>query len=391
MMILIRLAWRNVIGAGLRSWLNALILAITLLAIVWQKGMLDGWYRQAQRDTRAWSVAGGQYWHPDYDPFDPVAIAESYGELPSELAAGEDIAPELIIRGVVYPHGRMRLLLFKGIPHSQHLLSIPVPVATASSEVIPVSMGRRLAQELLLKTGDRMMARWQTANGVVDAREFRIDTIFNSSVPGIDLGQIWLDIDILRAIMGLTGAEATLACISSARAEQLPQTIREWRFQSPRSLMSDLVATVQAKSIGGMFFYLMLMGLSMVTLFDTQVLAVFRRQKEIGMQIALGMTRMQIILLFTIEGVMIAALSVVIASVIGGPLLVWQARIGIPVPQGTDQFGIAIAERLYPVYDPILLLSTLGLIFAATTLVSYWPARRIAAASAVQALRGKLI
>ena len=54
-----------------------------------------------------------------------------------------------------------------------------------------------------------------------------------------------------------------------------------------------------------------LLMLAMLAVFDTQVLSIFRRQKEIGTYIALGMTRKQVVTLFTLEGAMHAVLAAI--------------------------------------------------------------------------------
>ena len=60
-MLSIKLAWRNLIGAGLRTWLNVIVLSISFVVIIWHRGMLDGWHQQARLDTIDWEIGGGQY------------------------------------------------------------------------------------------------------------------------------------------------------------------------------------------------------------------------------------------------------------------------------------------------------------------------------------------
>ncbi len=52
--------------------------------------------------------------------------------------------------------------------------------------------------------------------------------------------------------------------------------------------------------IGSLIMYVLLMGM-LLAIFDTQVLAAFRRRREMGTLMALGMLRSQIIGLFTLE------------------------------------------------------------------------------------------
>jgi ABC-type antimicrobial peptide transport system permease subunit len=49
-----------------------------------------------------------------------------------------------------------------------------------------------------------------------------------------------------------------------------------------------------------------------------------------------------------------------------------------------------MAENLYPVYSLGLILGTVVVVVFVTTLVSYWPSRKIAKMNPTDALRGRL-
>ena len=42
-MIAPKLAYRNLMGAKLRTWLNIIVLSMAYVIIIWQQGFLDGW------------------------------------------------------------------------------------------------------------------------------------------------------------------------------------------------------------------------------------------------------------------------------------------------------------------------------------------------------------
>jgi len=128
----------------------------------------------------------------------------------------------------------------------------------------------------------------------------------------------------------------------------------------------------------------------MLAIFDTQVLSIFRRQKEIGTYIALGYTRGEVVGLFTVEGSMHAVMAAMLATAYGLPFLLWQAKEGWTMPLDTSQFGMAIAQTLYPVYTVGLVISTILIVLMTTAIVSYWPSRRIARMNPTEALRGRL-
>ncbi|MBD3291073.1 FtsX-like permease family protein, partial [candidate division KSB1 bacterium] len=136
--------------------------------------------------------------------------------------------------------------------------------------------------------------------------------------------------------------------------------------------------------------YAMLLFLGMLAIFNTQVLSIFRRRKEMGTLMALGMTRLKVIELFTIEGAMQGVLAAVVAAIYGLPLLIYFASRGLGLPQSTDEYGFAIGEKIFPMYSAGLIAATTAFILIVTTIVSYLPTRRIAKLKPTDALRGKL-
>jgi ABC-type antimicrobial peptide transport system permease subunit len=56
----------------------------------------------------------------------------------------------------------------------------------------------------------------------------------------------------------------------------------------------------------------------------------------------------------------------------------------------TSEFGMSVAPVMYPIYSMGLILSTTLIVLLTTSVVSYWPARRIAKMNPTEALRGKI-
>ena len=144
------------------------------------------------------------------------------------------------------------------------------------------------------------------------------------------------------------------------------------------------------KKISGSIMYLLLLAIALLAIFDTQVLSVFRRQKEIGTYISLGMTRAQVVGLFTVEGSMYSIFAMILGSIVGIPLFAYLAKIGIGMPAASRDMGVPLAERIFPVFGIQLIVGTILLVVIASTIVSFLPARKIAKMNPVLALKGKL-
>ena len=115
----------------------------------------------------------------------------------------------LLSQGTIYPNGRMQSVLIKGISPEQKVLALPTLKLKSDGVDIPAIIGSSMAESTQLKEGDYVTVRWRDKNGTFDATEIRIAGIFETNVPTVDVGQVWLPIDKVREMMLLPG-EATL-------------------------------------------------------------------------------------------------------------------------------------------------------------------------------------
>ncbi|MEO0074271.1 MAG: FtsX-like permease family protein, partial [candidate division WOR-3 bacterium] len=293
-------------------------------------------------------------------------------------------APVLIVQGAAYPSGRLLPVLIKGIDPTQRVLVIPAGALADTAADLPVLLGTRMAKSMGLGKGDCITLQWRNADGAFDARDGIVVEIMETSVTTIDNGQIWVPLNRLQELTGLTD-HATLVTI--ARGTR-PIPVEGWIFRNPEFLLSDLRQVVRSKTVGQSLMFAALFMLAMLAVFDTQVLSVFRRRREIGMLVALGMTRAQIVLLFTMEGALQSVLAGVLVALYGSPIFVLLSRHGFQLPGG-ESWGLALGERLYPAFTPDLLIKTTLLIFVATAFVAWLPARKIARFNPAEALSGR--
>jgi ABC-type lipoprotein release transport system permease subunit len=390
MNLLFKLATKNLIGAGLRTWLNAIVLSISFVVIIWHKGILDGWNIQARYDMINWETGGGQYWQNSYDPYDPFSLTEAHSKIPASFdstALKGDMATILITQGTIYPAGRIQSILIKGINTNQKILKFPSSLFDAKNEEIPALIGKQMASDNGLKEGDMVTLRWRDIHGTFDATDIKIKGVFETNVPTVDLGQVWVPLDRLQKMIGAPGEATILVCRNNESGHPM---VDEWKFKTREELLKSITDLIKIKSVGGIVLYIILLSLAMLAIFDTQVLSIFRRQKEIGTYIALGMTRGQVVGLFTLEGSLNSVLAGLLAAIYGIPLLALQAKTGMSISGASKEYGLALADKIFPAYSLGLVVTTIILIMITTTIVSYLPSRRIAKMKPTEALRGKL-
>ncbi|MFC1771395.1 ABC transporter permease [Candidatus Margulisiibacteriota bacterium] len=389
-MIAIKLALRNLLGAGLRTWLNVIVLSFSYVLIIWTQGFYLGMYDQAKYFLIKEEVGGGQYWQKNYDPFDPLTLSDSHSVIPTKLAKlirQKQAVPILVRQASIYPSGRMQNVIMKGIDPNQTLLQFPTSALKNANIELPVLIGTEMAKTTKLKEGDEFTVRWRDAEGTFDALDGTVVKIMKSRSPNIDRGQIWIPLKTMQKITKMPN-EATAITIHP-ELENIPQ-ISGWKFKDLDYFLEDVENFVEAKTAGAGIMYLLLMFLALLAIFDTQVLAVFKRRKEIGTMMAMGLTRAKVIFLFTFEGAIYGILAAILAAIWGLPILAVTAIYGIPLPEisrATISFGVA--ERMFPTYSLALVLGTTLLILISVTIVSFLPTRKISKLKPTDAIRGK--
>ena len=376
----------------MRTWLNVFVTAVSFFMIIFISGMYDGMRSHAKQVTIDTEVAGGAYWHPKYDPLDPFSYEDSHGIPPEEirdLIKNEKAFSILVSQASIYPSGRMMPVMMKGIEPEQSIINLPTRSLLKETDgLIPVLMGNSMANYTKLKVGDSFAIRWLDANRTYDADEGLIVYIMETENFKVDMGTIWIPLERAQTMLDMKN-EATY--ITFAKNISTVQDEGNWIYRDVDYLMRDMEAMIAADEPNARIMYAILLALAGMGIFNSQILSIFRRRKEIGTLMAIGMTRSRVVGLFTLEGGMNAFFALIMTLVLGGPVFIYFSMYGIPLPIDYTEMGLIMAKRLIPVYTMGLFVSTTLFISFVVLVLSYLPSRRIAKMKPTDALRGKVV
>jgi len=390
--MLIKIALKNLLGASLRTILNVFVTSFSFFVILLMSGIYDGMLQHAKNVTIDTEIAGGAYWHPNYDPLDPMSFEDAHSVIPNEikmLVNQQKAFPVLVSQVSIYPGGRIMPAILKGIPLDQNIVNMPTQSLNGFDDgTIPVLIGKGMANDTKLNVGDSFTIRWLDVNSTYDADEGTVVYIMDSQNFKIDMGHIWLPLDIAQSMLGIED-QATYVTYNKGITEV--NNKGEWINRDVNYLVQDMEAMIEADKPGAQIMFMILLALAAMGIFNAQVLSIFRRGREIGTLMALGMTRLRVVSLFTLEGGLNAILSVIATLIIFGPVLWYFGTSGIPLPIDYSEMGLIMAKRLIPVYSIGLILSTTILVSIIVLIVSYMPSRKISYMQPTDALRGKAI
>ena len=388
--MLFKIALKNLLGARLRTFLNVFVTSISFFMIIFITGLYDGMRQHAKQVTIDTEIAGGAYWHPLYDPMDPMSFEDSHSTLPQDiddLVKNRKAVPILVSQAAIYPNGRIMPVIMKGIDPSQSIVKMPTSTLEKNKNIdIPVLIGKGMANNTKLNIGDSFTIRWLDTDGTYDADEGTVVHIMDTENFKLDIGHIWVP---LKKAQEMLAIKDEVTYVSYAIGEKKVKDSENWIHRNVDYLIQDIEAAIEADKPGNQIMFIILLCLSAMGIFNAQVLSIFKRGKEIGTLMALGMTRSKVVGLFTLEGGINAVLASALTVFPFGLILWWTAAHGVPMPMDYSEMGFMIAKQLIPIYSFSLIATTTIIVFFIVIVVSYIPSRRIARMKPTDALRGK--
>ncbi len=269
-----------------------------------------------------------------------------------------------------------------------------------------ILLGRDLMATLGVEVGDRVNALFSTSFGSLRIATFRVSGKIESGLRMLDESTAYIPLDVAMGLLDMEGsvtevvvfgrsaelASKLQAQISAALANMAGAgagvSLRELAIV-PWNEHNELIGFVsQAKAIYTVI-YIFLVILASFVVFNTQLMVVSERTREIGMLSALGLAPESIRRLFTIEGAILAAAGSAGGALLGALFNLWFGRVGIDLTGITQAMSseILITPRLYPTTDLRVLVYSFVLGVAVTMAAVYIPARAAGALKPTEALR----
>ncbi len=384
------IANKNFYRQGLRAFLNVLVTSLSIIALIFMLSLLNGFQAQATRNLVATDVGGGHYRVPGFDILTPTEWEDFTLPAPNVLAGllPADKVEVLIQQGQLYPNRRLFPVQLRGIAMNQSLLDLPLAglksFAGKPGELIPVVVGVKMARKAHLKKGDTVVLKWRDKGGAVDARDVLIVDVGDMVNPRVDDGVVWLRLDHLRSMTDRAGE------VSWVAVRKYLGPVPGFEFYGIEMLMSDLLALLRQDRINSKILWGILMVLVCTSVFNTQILNIFKRQREIGTLMALGMEPQRIVKIFTLEGILAALWALVLAVVLGVPFFIWFQGVGFDVSH-LSEASFPIRETIYPDYQAREILISVSIVFVLVIIAAWIPVKKITRLDPTLALRGRAI
>ncbi|MCB0759959.1 MAG: ABC transporter permease [Flavobacteriales bacterium] len=257
----------------------------------------------------------------------------------------------------------------------------------------PVCIGAKIAEKNGYEVGDKLILQYQDIHGEMHAVKYKVCGIFktiNSQHDGFTVyvpAQTLFDEtgDIMYHEIALrTFNKSDALSLSNSLQAQLPDVkVEYWGQVSP-----DLGYTDEMMGVALLIYMGIIMLALMFGIINTMLMAVLERTRELGMLMAVGMTKPKVFLMIVLETLFL--------SIVGGPLGILLGHLTVGyfgtngldlsvVAEGMSLFGMS--SIVYTSIDPSAYIQIGIMVVVTALLAALYPARKALKLNPSEAIR----
>ena len=247
----------------------------------------------------------------------------------------------------------------------------------------PVFIGKQLADKLNMEIGNRVVLSFQDLDNELVSGAFNITGIFETGQPAFDERKVYVRSDDLSSLIAerpvyhqiavILHDESDSKIIADALNDRFESIIAEtWTELSP-----EMRYMVEAGG-GAYMFYIMLVIMFALAfgILNTMLMAIFERMRELGMLLAIGMSKMRVFFMIMLESVILTLTGGVLGMFVAYLTVSYLGKYGLDLTSvGGDTLGEWGYDALvYPFVTPQEYLSVTILVIATAMLAAVYPA-----------------
>lgn len=400
-----RLAWRNIWRNKLRSLIITTSVALGVMAGIFILAIYQGMIQSRIRTIIEDEVSHLQIHHPTFKNDFKAQFTISQGinlvEKIQQMKEVDCISPRLITRGMLGTATGSAGVEIRGVlPENENLISrlaekIIEGTYFTGNRRNEILVGKSLAKKKGLKLRSKVVLTFTDKDNTITSGAFRIVGLYQSSNTALDESIVYvykpdlarllnLDEEIHQIAIVLKGDEFVAPLYKGLSSSYPNLLIETWRQIAPET---ELLITVSNQSN---FIILIIIMLTLAFgIINTMLMAILERIKEIGMMIALGMTKIRLFLLVLLETTFL--------TVIGTPfgiclawLLTWYfSQVGLDTTAWAEAMmsDYGFEKIIYPRFPDQQLVKMVVLVGGTAIFSSIIPAIRALKMEPADALR----
>lgn len=399
--MLLKIAWRNIWRNATRSVVVIIAIALGLWAGVFASAFVQGLMKQKIETVISMEMSDFQFHAPE---FREEALAKLYmkdGESVRASVATEDAvlgtSGRLLSMGMIGSAKQNGAIKIMGInPADEH------GVTSLADRVVegkyfegmkrnPVLISQRTAEKYRVKLRSKLVLTIQDIDGEIIAGAFRVVGIYKSENGVFDDNHLYVQQSDLRRMMKIDEGLHEIAVLLNDHGLADPMAIKYQEQYKELEVKSWLdLATGMRMMVGMIDQYLYyIVGIILVALLfsilNTMLMAVLERVREIGMLMAVGMTKGKVFMMIMLETVMLGLIGGPLGLLISWAFVTHFGVTGIDLGGAYDDYGFS--SIVYPYLDNQSYIEVTYMVVIMAIIAAIYPAIKALNLNPVEAIR----
>lgn len=406
-MMLLKIAWRNIWRSKLRSAVVILAIASGLVGGLFSSAWMNGMAIQRVKNTFTLETAHIQLHNPNFsDNFDLkrtiVSTAEKLEEI-SKLEGVKAVTSRLKTLAMAATANKNMGVTIVGVdPKSEkEVFALYQKIDSSSGDFFDtkkknsIVISKALAKELKVKMKSKIVLTFQDYNGKITGAAFKVTGIFKTDNSTWDKMHVFVDNSDLRNVLELPKGQSheidilledynQASTISAQLQKQYPDVLSEdWAIIQPYiSFLTDYMDIMM-----GVFMLIILAALGF-GIVNTMLMVILERTKELGMLMAIGMTKKRVFSMIMLETIFLALVGAFFGELLSMFLIKYFGESGIDLSsmaEGLESVGYSAIT--YPYLGPFRYVQITVMVLITGVLASVYPAVKALKLNPSEAIR----
>jgi ABC-type lipoprotein release transport system permease subunit len=392
MKMLLSISWRNIWRHPARSGVLLMAIIAGLWAGILVTALTNGWIHQRFVNLIQEEITHAQIHHPEYlTEREPWMYIERADDIFSTLDRDERVlswSARTLTDGMIQSPLTSSGVQVRGVQTDRERATTTFHENLTKGDYLdtdlrnPILLGERLADKLNVETGNRIVLTFQDLNNEITSGSFTISGLFRTASNPYDERNVFVRAEDLQGLLGgqvvfheiammLQDEELSNAVTTDLNSEFEHIAAETWYELSP-----ELRYITDAG--GNLIVYIMAVILLALAfgILNTMLMAIFERMRELGMLLAIGMSKLRVFVMIMMESVILT-----FTGAGGGLLLAW-LTLGYLGEKGIDMTSVggeSMAEFgydavVYPIAYANDYVTTIILVVVTAILAAIYPA-----------------
>lgn len=396
MLLLLRLAWRNLWRNRRRTLIVVAAMAMMMSFLVLYDGLLSGFESAVYGNAIKLSGGNIQIRAIGYeDSYSPNPMLPMGSGLDAVQAAETLPGVQTALRhantgGLTTNHNGAFPVSIYGIEPEKEAPVNPIfqeeflvdGRMLAANDEDAVFIGKGLADAMEIGVGDRITVSGKSIHEEMRKRTMTVIGIYDINLASFERQGLYVSLGEAQRLYDLGDNVTEVILYTKVTGKEQPimealnTSLTGYEITTWKTAIPELSSTIEMKNAVMTTFSAVLLGIAAIGIFNILLMAIYERTREIGLLGAIGMKPRQISLLFLFEGILIGLVGAVAGTILGYLVNSLLGIYGINYSFAVDMadYLALMGTHIYPAFDFGLTLQRAGMVAVISSIAALYPA-----------------